>query len=151
MRNFKQTANPRTDNIISLVPLVTDEVLFFFRRKSEFEMLTDTTKQTPIFTRKLNSSRFSFPRCLAFLPSFPRLLFKHFSCVGKPPGGVCTGKIMWLGLEAWLSGRRHRPCAGFQELFSVAELLTAFPGEKDKQPKGNVETIYRLRPLEIAG
>lgn len=82
------------------------------RRKSEFEMLTDTTKQTPIFMRKLNSSRFSFPGCLASLPAFLRLLFKHFSCVGKPPGeGVHREDNVagaGAGARSVLSGRRHK-------------------------------------------
>lgn len=90
-----QTANSRTDNITSLVSPVTSRVLFFLiqkRTESELEMLTDTTKQTPIFMRKLKLFQSRLPRCLASLHPFLRLLFNHFSFVGKPPGqGVQRG------------------------------------------------------------
>lgn len=87
-----QTANSRADNITSLVSPVTGRVLFFLiqkRTESELEMLTDTTKQTPIFMRKLKLFQSRHP---ISLHPFLRLLFNHFSCVGKPPGqGVQRG------------------------------------------------------------
>lgn len=107
----KQTANSRTDNVIFLVPLVTGGVLFFLiqkrRTESEFEMLTDTTKQTPIFEKAKTPLELPSPDAwLFFIPSYA------CSSIISPvweylQDRVCRRKRMWLGLDVWLSGRMH--------------------------------------------
>lgn len=89
--------------------------------------------------RKLNSSRLTSPNAwLLSLSSY------SCSCVGeKLLGEGVQGKRIWPGMGVGSVvehlPRMHKAYAGFQTLFSVAELITRFPGEKDKQSTGNVE------------